>query len=73
MHIETIAALSRPERIAVLKEQMLAEPRYATIEQALIAIGRSMCSIESVSETRYLVDGEFMQTYGQVDISKPYN
>ena len=36
MHIETIAALSRPERIAVLKEQMLAEPRYATIEQAMI-------------------------------------
>lgn len=43
------------------------------IEQALIAIGKSMCSLESISETRYLVDGEFMQTYGQVDISKPYN
>jgi len=36
MQIEKIAALSRPERIAVLKEQMLAEPRFATIEQAMI-------------------------------------
>lgn len=45
----------------------------AAIEQALVAIGKSMCSLSSVSETRYLVDGEFMQTYGQVDISQPYN
>ena len=43
------------------------------IEKALQAIGKSMYSLGSVSETRYLVDGEFMQTYGSVDISQPYS
>ena len=36
MEINTIAALPCSERIAALKKQMLAEPRYATIEQARI-------------------------------------
>ena len=43
------------------------------LEKALNAIGKSMCSLGSVSETRFLVDGEFAVTYGGVDISKPYN
>ncbi len=34
--IKQIAALPCPERIQILKEKMLAEPRYATIEQARI-------------------------------------
>lgn len=45
----------------------------AVIERALTAIGKSMCSLESVSETRFLVDGEFVAQYGGVDISEPYN
>lgn len=45
----------------------------AVIERALTAIGKSMCSLESVSETRFLVDGEFAAQYGGVDISEPYN
>ena len=36
MQIREIAALTLPARIASLKEQMLAEPRFATIEQAKI-------------------------------------
>jgi germination protein M len=43
------------------------------LEKALNAIGKSMCSLGSVSETRFLVDGEFAVTYGGVDISKTYN
>lgn len=35
-YIEKITALTCPERIRTLKEEMLAEPRYATIEQARI-------------------------------------
>ena len=45
----------------------------AAIRQALAAIGRSMSSLESVSETRFLVDGEFVQKYGKVDISEPFD
>jgi pyruvate formate-lyase/glycerol dehydratase family glycyl radical enzyme len=36
MRIEEIAALKQPDRIKVLKEEMLREPRYASIEQARI-------------------------------------
>ncbi|MBQ2739529.1 MAG: GerMN domain-containing protein [Oscillibacter sp.] len=45
----------------------------ADIEKALTAIGKSLCSLSSVTETRFLVDGEFIPRYGDVDISKPYN
>ena len=34
--IRSITNLSCPERIRVLKEDMVSEPRYATIEQARI-------------------------------------
>ena len=34
--IRSITSLSCPERIRVLKEDMVSEPRYATIEQARI-------------------------------------
>lgn len=36
MQIEQISALPIPARIAALKEEMIAEPRYASIEQARI-------------------------------------
>ena len=35
-YIEQISALPCPDRIQALKEEMLAEPRFATIEQARI-------------------------------------
>ena len=49
------------------------ELESGAVEKALNAIGKSMCSLGSVTETRFLVDGEFAVTYGGVDISKPYN
>ena len=36
MQIEQISKLACPERIARLKEEMLEEPRFASIEQACI-------------------------------------
>ena len=56
---------------ALLEE--LTEVKRADLEKALTAIGRSMCSLETVTETRFLVDGEFMEEYGGVDISVPYH
>lgn len=39
---------------------------------ALLALSRSLCSLESVGEVRFMVDGEFAQSYGPVNIEKPY-
>ena len=47
-----------------------------TDEQALLtgmeALVRSLCSLESVEEVQFLVDGEFAQSYGAVPVEKPY-
>lgn len=50
----------------------LGEDVTQTLEKALTAVGRSMCSLGSVSETRFLVDGEFAAYYGPVSVSEPY-
>lgn len=42
------------------------------LPQALQALARSLCSLDAVSEVRFLVDGEFAETYGPVDIGEPY-
>ncbi len=42
------------------------------LETALRSMSRSLCSLEAVSEVRFLVDGEFEEHYGNVDISEPY-
>lgn len=42
------------------------------LETALGALSRSLCSLDAVSEVRFLVDGEFEERYGDVDISEPY-
>jgi germination protein M len=39
---------------------------------ALQALGRSLCSLDTVEEVRYLVDGEVADRYGSADISEPY-
>lgn len=36
------------------------------------ALGRSLCSLEAVAEVRFLVDGEFAQSYGSVNIEEPF-
>ena len=47
-----------------------------TDEQALLtgmeALVRSLCSLESVEEVQFLVDGEFAQSYGAVPVEEPY-
>jgi len=42
------------------------------ISTALRALGGSLCSLDTVEEVRYLVDGEAANRYGFVDISEPY-
>ena len=39
---------------------------------ALEALGRSLCSLDTVGEVRFLVDGEFAESYGPVGIGIPY-
>lgn len=42
------------------------------LDTALRALAGSLCSLDTVSEVRFLVDGEFAERYGAVDVSKPY-
>ena len=54
----------------------LASSQLETLETdlhlALQALAQSLKSLESVKEVRFLVDGDFAQTYGSVDISASY-
>ena len=43
-----------------------------SLRLALDALGRSLCSLDSVSEVRFLVDGAFGALYGTVDVSAAY-
>ena len=43
-------------------------PLHVTIR----ALGCSLCSLEAVAEVRFLVDGEFAQSYGPVSIEEPF-
>ena len=47
-------------------------PEDARLDTALEALARSLCSLDAVAETRFLVDGEFAAFYGPVDISEPF-
>lgn len=42
------------------------------LQTAIDAIARSLCSLESVHEVRFLVDGDFAVYYGTADVSKAY-
>lgn len=46
-------------------------PTETELAPAIQALGRSLCSLDTVDETRFLVDGEFMNHYGSVNISRP--
>ncbi len=54
---------------AILEE---AAPPDADLAAVIEALGHALCSLETVEETRFLVDGEFVRDYGPVDISEPY-
>ena len=41
-------------------------------ELVILALEESLCSLESVQEVRFLVDGEFARSYGDVMVAKPY-
>lgn len=44
----------------------------AAPETALQALSLSLCSLDTVSEVHFLVDGEFTRLYGGADVSKPF-
>ena len=48
-------------------------PETDALSTALLSLQRSLCSLESVQEVRFLVDGEFARSYGPVNIARPYS
>lgn len=48
-------------------------PQEADLHTAVYALAKSLCSLDSVSEVRFLVDGEFTRRYGTVDIGDPFS
>lgn len=52
--------------------QLEALPEGTDLTAALRALARSLCSLDAVAETRFLVDGDFAAEYGGADISDPY-
>lgn len=47
-------------------------PEGTVLEVALEALARSLCSLDTVEEVRFLVDGDFATEYGGADIRAPY-
>ena len=47
-------------------------PDDANLSLALLALDKSLRSLDSVREVRYLVDGEFSERYGNVRLIEPY-
>ena len=52
--------------------QLESLPPEANLHTAVFSLARSLCSLGTVGEVRFLVDGEFGRWYGSVDISEPY-
>ncbi len=44
----------------------------AQLPAVLEAIGASLCSLETVEEVRFLLDGEMLEEYGGVPVRNPY-
>lgn len=42
------------------------------LKTTLLSLARSLCSLDAVEEVRFLVDGEFADRYGGVDISRVF-
>ena len=47
-------------------------PETDALSTALLSLQRSLCSLESVQEVRFLVDGDFAAEYGGAEIGSPY-
>lgn len=47
-------------------------PENANLSTALLSLDKSLRSLDSVREVRYLVDGEFLDRYGNVSLREPY-
>ena len=47
-------------------------PMDAELSAGIRALGQALCSLESVSETWFLVDGKFVRNYGSVNVESPY-
>ncbi len=47
-------------------------PPNVDLHTAVHSLAWSLCSLDTVSEVQFLVDGEFARWYGTVDISEPY-
>ena len=48
-------------------------PEEAGLDTALSALAQSLCALDTVEETRFLVDGEFAVSYGDADVSQPFH
>ena len=46
--------------------------RQENLQVVIDAIARSLCALESVHEVRFLVDGDFAETYGTASVAKAY-
>ena len=47
-------------------------PQDADLPLTLRALAMSLGSLDTVAEVRFLVDGDFAQTYGDAPIGDPY-
>lgn len=47
-------------------------PENANLSLSLLSLDQSLRSLDSVREVRYLVDGEFLDSYGNVSLIEPY-
>ena len=47
-------------------------PEDVRIDVTLQALAKSLCSLDSVAEVRFLVDGEYANDYGSAYIAKAY-
>lgn len=48
-------------------------PTDGSVDVALSALAQSLCALDTVEETRFLVDGEFSTYYGETDVSQPFH
>lgn len=48
-------------------------PEDGSVDTALSALAWSLCALDTVEETRFLVDGEFAAYYGDTDVSQPFH
>lgn len=47
-------------------------PPETQLFMPLRALAKSLCSLETVKETQFLVDGEFAESYGSVNVENPF-